>query len=127
MNLDVLDVNGMQVLNEGEYPTPVPCVIIADTKAQVALSGCRNFKCNDPLAPLCWLCGENRLHCLVAFGQGNSISLKVWHWEQMTLPAVVPFQICPDLGLHGVHRLVHCVGSWLVGAYPCHSTCRGTL
>ena len=40
----------MQVLNEGGYPTPVTCVIIADNKAQVALSGCGNFKCNDPLA-----------------------------------------------------------------------------
>ena len=57
LNLDVLDVNAMQVLNEGGYPTPVTCVIIADTKAQVALSGCRNFKCNDSLAPVCWLCG----------------------------------------------------------------------
>ena len=73
LNLDVLDVNAMLVLNEGGYPTPVACVIIADTKAQVALSGCRNFKCNNPLAPMCWLCGGNRLHCLGAFGQGNSI------------------------------------------------------
>ena len=39
LNLDVLDVNSMQVLNEGGYPTPVVCVNIADTKAQVALSG----------------------------------------------------------------------------------------
>ena len=53
LNLDVLAVNAMQVLIEGGYPTPVPCVIIADTKAQSALSGCRNFKCNDPLAPVC--------------------------------------------------------------------------
>ena len=72
LNLDVLDVNAMQVFNEGGYPTPVTCVIIADTKAQVALSGCRNFKSNDPLAPVCRLCGGNRLHCLGAFRQGNS-------------------------------------------------------
>ena len=62
LNLDVLAMNAMQVLNEGGYPTPVAFVIIADTKAQVALSGCRNFKCNDPLAPECWLCGGNRLN-----------------------------------------------------------------
>ena len=80
LNLDVLAVNAMQVLNEGGYPTPVVCVIIVDTKAQVALSGCRNFKCNDPLPPVCCLCGGNRLHCLGAFGQGNSILLKVWQW-----------------------------------------------
>ena len=80
LNLDVLVVNAMQVLNEGGYPTPVVCMIIAYTKAQVALSGCRNFKCNDLLAPVCSLCGGNRLHCLGAFGHGNSILLKVWPW-----------------------------------------------
>ena len=110
----------MQVLNEGGYPTPVTCVIIADTKAQVALSGCRNFKCNDPLSHVCWLCGGNRLHCLGAFGQGNSILLKVWQWGGMTLPAVLPFQRPPDFGLHGVHRLVHCAGSGLVKALMHH-------
>ena len=40
-NLDVLAVNEMQVLNNGGFATPVVCVIIADTKAQVALSWCR--------------------------------------------------------------------------------------
>ena len=45
LNLDVFAVNEMQVLNEGGFATPVVCVIIANTKAQVALSGCRNFKC----------------------------------------------------------------------------------
>ena len=78
LDLDVLAVNAMQDLNAGGFPTPVVCVIIADTQAQVALSGCRNFKCNDPLAHVCWLCGGNRLHCLGAFGQGNSTLLKVW-------------------------------------------------
>ena len=114
LNLDVLAVNAMQVLNEGGYPTPVACVIIADTKAQVALSGCRNFKCNDPLAPVCWLCEGNRLRCLGAFGQGNSILLKVRQWGRMTLLAVLPFQRPPDFGVHGVHHLVHCAGSGLV-------------
>ena len=71
----MLAVNEMQVLNEGWFVTPVVCVIIPDTKAQVALSGCRNFKC--PLAHVCWLCGGNRLHYLGAFGQGISILLKV--------------------------------------------------
>ena len=80
LNLDVLHVNAMQVLNEGGYPTPVVCVIIADTKAQVALFGCRNFKCNDPLAPVCWLCGGDRLHCLGAFGQEIAMLLKFWQW-----------------------------------------------
>ena len=80
LNLDVLAMNEMQVLNEGGFATPVVCVIIADTKAQVALSGCRNFKCNDPLAHVCWLCGGNRLHCFGAFGPGISILLKVWQW-----------------------------------------------
>ena len=69
LNLDVLAVNEKQVLNDEGFATPVVCVIIADTKAQVALSGCRNFNCNDPLAPVCWLCGGNRLHCLGAFVQ----------------------------------------------------------
>ena len=120
LNLDVLAVNEMQVLNEGGYPTPVACVIIADTKAQVALSGCRPFKCNDPLAPVCWPCGGNLLHCLGALGQGISILLKAWQWGGMTLPAVVPFQSPPDFGLHGVHRLVHCAGSGLVKALMHH-------
>ena len=62
-NLDVWAVNAMQVLNGGGYPTPVVCVIIADIRAQVALSGFRTFKCNDPLAAVCWLCGGNRFHC----------------------------------------------------------------
>ena len=113
LNLDVLDVNAMQVLNEGGYPTPVTSVIVADTKAQVALWGRWNFKCNDPLALVCWLCGGNRLHCLGAFGQGNSFSLMVWQWGLMTFPTVLPFQRPPDFGLHGVHRLVHCAGSGL--------------
>ena len=52
----MLAVNEMQVLNDGGFATPVVCVIIADTKAQVALSRCRNFKCNDPLAHVCWVC-----------------------------------------------------------------------
>ena len=116
----MLALNAMQVLNEGGYPTPVTCVIIANTKAQVALSGCRNFKCNDPLASGCWLCGGNRLYCLGAFGQGISMLLKVWQWGGMTLPAVVPFQRLPDFGLHGVHRLVHCAGSGLVKALMHH-------
>ena len=120
LNLDVLDVNALQVLNEGGYPTTVTCVIIADTKAQVALSGCRNLKCNSPLSPVCWHCGGNRLHCLGAFGQGNSILLKVWQWGGMTLPAVLPFRRPPDFGLHGVHRLVHCAGSGLVKALMHH-------
>ena len=37
LDLDVLAVNAMQICNEGGYPTPVVCVNIADTKAQVAL------------------------------------------------------------------------------------------
>ena len=53
LDLDVFSVTEMQVLNEGGFPTPVVCVIIAETKAQVALSGCRNFRCNDPLAHVC--------------------------------------------------------------------------
>ena len=69
LDLDVVAVNAMLVLNEGGFPTPVVCVIIDDTKAHVALSGCRNFKCNDHLAHVCWLCGGSRLHCLDAFGQ----------------------------------------------------------
>ena len=120
LDLDVLAVNAMEVLNEGGFATPVVCVMIAHTKAQVALSGCRDFKCNDPLAHVCWLCGGNRLHCLGAFGQGNSILLKVWYWGGMTLPAVLPFQRPPDFGLHGVHRLVHCAGSGLVKALVHH-------
>ena len=71
LNLDVLAVNEMQVLNEGGFATPVVCVIIADTKAQFALSGCRNFKCKDPLAHVCWLCGGNRFHFVGAFGRGT--------------------------------------------------------
>ena len=97
LNLDVLDVNAMQVLNEGGYPTPVTCVIIADTKAQVAPSGCRNFKCNDPLAPVCWLCGGNRLHCLGASGQGNSILLRVWQWGGDDIASSPPFPKTPRL------------------------------
>ena len=120
LNLDVLVVNEMQVLNEGGFATLVVCVIIADTKAQAALSGCRNFKCEDPLAHVCWLCGGNRLHCLGAFGQGISILLKVWQRGGMTLPAVLPFQRPPDFGLHAVHRLVHCAGSGLVKALMHH-------
>ena len=38
----------------------------------------------------------------------------------VTLPAVLPFQRPPDLGLHGVHRLVHCAGSGLVKALMHH-------
>ena len=53
LNLDVLAVNEMQVLNEGGFKTPVVCVIIADTKAKVALSGGCNVKFNDPLAHVC--------------------------------------------------------------------------
>ena len=34
----MLAVNEMQVLNEAGFATPVVCVIIADKKAQVALS-----------------------------------------------------------------------------------------
>ena len=37
LNLDVLAVKEVQVFNEGGFATPVVCVIIADTKAQVAL------------------------------------------------------------------------------------------
>ena len=80
LNLDVLAVNEMQLLNERGFATPIVCVIIADTKAQVALSGCRNFKCKHPFAHVCWLCGGDRLHCLGALGQGISILLKVWQW-----------------------------------------------
>ena len=59
LNLDVFAVNQMQVLNEGGFATPAVCVIMADIKAQGALSRCRGFKCNDPLAHMCWLCGGN--------------------------------------------------------------------
>ena len=121
LNLDVLVVNEMQVLNEGGFATPLVCVIIADTKAQVAVSWCCNFKCKDPLAHMCWLCGGNRLHCLGVFGQEISILLNVWPWGGgMTLPAVLPFQRTSDFGLHGVHRLVHCAGSGLVKALMHH-------
>ena len=95
--------------------------MIADTKAQVALSRCRNFKCNDPLAHVCWLCVGNCLRCLGAFGQGISILLKVWQWGGgVTLPAVLLFQRPPDFGLHGVHRLVHSAGSGLVNGLMHH-------
>ena len=97
LNLDVLAMNAMEVLNEGGYPTPVVCVIIADIKAPVALSGCRNFKCDDPLAPVCWLCGGNRLHCLGAFGQGNSILLKLWQWGGDDIASSPPFPKTPRL------------------------------
>ena len=43
LNLGVLDVNTMQVIDEGGFATSVICVSVADTKAQVALSGCRNI------------------------------------------------------------------------------------
>ena len=109
-------MNEMQVFNEGGFATPVVCVIIADSKAQVALSGCCNFKCNDPLAHVCWLCGANRLHCLGALGQGISILPKVWQWGGMTLPPVLPFQRPSNFGLHGVRPFLHCAGSWLVKA-----------
>ena len=113
LKLDVLVVNEMQVLKEGGFATPAVCVIIADIKAQIALSGCRKFTCKDPLAHVCSLCGGDNLHCLGAFGQGISILLEVWHWGGMTLPAVLPFKRPPDFGLHGVHRLVHFAGSGL--------------
>ena len=116
----MLALNEMQVLNEGGFATPVVCVIIVDTKAQVAPSGGHNFKCKKRLADMCWLCGGNRLHCLGAVGQGSSILLKVWQWGGMTLPAVLPFQRPPDFGLHGVHRLVHCAGNGLVKALMHH-------
>ena len=45
----MLAVNEMQVLNEGGFAIPVVIVIIDDTKAQVPLSGYRNYKCIDPL------------------------------------------------------------------------------
>ena len=77
LNLNVLAVNEMQVLNEGGFATPVVCVIIVDTKLP---SQGVAFKCKDPLAQVCWLCGGNRLHCLGAFGQGISILLQVWQW-----------------------------------------------
>ena len=106
-------------MNEG-LQLPLGSVIIANTKAQVALSGCRNFKCNDPLARVCWLSGGNRLHCLVVFGQGISILLKVWQWGGgVTLPAVLPFQRPHDFG-HGVHRLVDCAGRGFVKALMHH-------
>ena len=117
----MLAVNEMQVLNEGGFATTVVCVIIADTKAQVALSGCRNFKCNDPLAHVCWLCGGNPLHRLGAFGQGISILLKVWQWGGGDdIASSPPFLRPPDFGLHGVHRLVHCAGSGSVKALVHH-------
>ena len=97
----MLAVNEMQVLNEGRFATPIVCVIITDTKAQVAISACRNFKRKDPLQYVCWLCGQNRLCCLGAFGQGISILLKVWQCGGMTLPGLLPFQRPLDFGLHG--------------------------
>ena len=120
LNLDVLAVNEMQVLNERGFATHVVCVIIADTKAQVALSGCGNFKCRDPLAHVCWLWGGKRLHCLGESGLAVSILLNVWQWGGMTLPAVLPFQRPPDFALHGVHSLMHCAGSGLVKALMHH-------
>ena len=96
-NLDVLAANEVQVLNEGGFATPVVCVIIADTKVQIALSGCRNFNCNDPLAHVCWLCGGNRLHCLGAFVQGISILLKVWQWGGDDIASSPAFPKTPRL------------------------------
>ena len=116
----MLAANGMQVLNEGGFATPVVCVIIADTKAQVGLSGCRNFKCNDPLAHVCWLCGGTHRHCSGAFGQGISILLNVWHWGGGHYQQSSLFKDPPDFGLHGVHCLVHCAGSGLVKALMHH-------
>ena len=113
LNLDALAVNETQLLNEAGFAAAVVCVIIPDTKAQVALSRWGNFKCKDPLAHVCWLCEGTCLHCLGAFGQGISILLKVWQWGGVTLPGILPFQRPPDFGLHGVHRLVHCAGSGL--------------
>ena len=121
LNLDVFVVNEMQVLNEGGFATPVVCVIIANTKAQVALSGWRNFKCKDPLAHVCWLCGGNRLHCLGAIGQGISIVLKVWQWGGDGIANSPPFPKPPQLWTpNGVHRLVHCAGIGLVKALMHH-------
>ena len=111
----------MQVLNEGGFATPVVSVITTDTKAQVALSPCPNFKSKYPLADVCWLCGGNRLHCVGVFGQGISILLKVWQWGVMPLPRILPLQRPPNLGLNGVHRLVHCAGNGLVKALIHHN------
>ena len=69
-------VNEMQGLNDGGFATPVVCVIIADTEALVAPSGCHNFKCINPLAHMCWLCGCDRSHCLGLVVQGSSLVLK---------------------------------------------------
>ena len=56
----------MQVTDEGGFATSVICVIIADTKAQVALSGCQNFTNKAPLT-VDTRGGDHRCSWLLAF------------------------------------------------------------
>ena len=77
-SLDVLAVNEMQFLNEGGFATPLVCVIIADTKAQVALSRCRNFKSQAPLAYVCCFGAGTIFIVWVCFGSESQFCSMGW-------------------------------------------------
>ena len=56
----VREVQKRTVPNEAGYPIPLWPSIIADAKAQLALSGCDGFNSVGASAVVCWLCGHNR-------------------------------------------------------------------
>ena len=92
--------------NEAVYPIPLWPFIIADVKAQVALSGCDGFNSVGASAVVCWLCGHNRETCLQLFGDGEGKLLETFEWTGAYLHSIPPSARVPDYGLHGVHRVV---------------------
>ena len=81
--------------------------LCADGKAQILLSGGKNWNAESPQAIVCWVCGRNRADCLANFGTKQTIEMM---WDA-SLPIsaiyrhVLRAHHIPNYGLHGVMQV----------------------
>ena len=93
-------------INDRGYRRRVECFIVADAKAQVALSNCKGWKATSAAVAVYWVCGKNRKACLADFAMGTSCIADVWGCYGQVLAKIPPGNRVPDFPLHGVQRLV---------------------
>ena len=88
------EVKGMTMIHEGGFEKGVLPLVIADTKAQVVLSGCYAFQTNDEHASVCWLCGKNRRSIVGELGKGTSALPEESHGRECVYSASPPPPPC---------------------------------
>ena len=102
LNDQVRAMGDLKVRDDAGWDHDVLGFLIADSKADVALSGCKKFTCKKNF-PFCCCFGKNRAESLQAFGTKKMVlHLFGGGWGRHFLTLLPPRRPL-DFGLHGVH------------------------